>query len=182
LIQLALKRKKTPNRLERGSQMQYQQRSTTINKPGSGRSSNPNVRKYVCLRRSRPSKGIVRYLRYKKAKWAGGSCRRLGKVAGLCRKHVEAWDGSASCQHNACGPFTACRLAGLFHGHCRVASQPAPDRAVNLPSGPCKNKEYFEVIERKALPLCCACDGVPPRFCRIQTNKDLPPEALHPKP
>ncbi|CAK9263853.1 unnamed protein product [Sphagnum jensenii] len=93
--------------------MQYQ-RSTTINKPGSGRSSNPNVRKYVCLRRSRPSKGIVRYLRYKKAKWAGGSCRRLGKVAGLCRKHVEAWDGSASCQHNAGGPFTACRLAGLF--------------------------------------------------------------------
>ncbi len=113
LIQLALKRKKTPDSLAPGSQMQ-QQRSTTINKPGSGRSSNPDVRQYVCLRRSRPSKGVVRYLRYKKAKWAGRFLQAPGKGGGSCRKHVEAWDGSASCQHNAGGPFTACRLAGLF--------------------------------------------------------------------
>ncbi|CAM6014666.1 unnamed protein product [Sphagnum balticum] len=82
-----------------------QQRSTTINKPGSGRSLNPDVRK------------------------------RLGKVAGLAGNTLRHGMAPPPASTNR-RPVHRLPSSRFVPGHCRVASQPAPDRAGNLPSGP----------------------------------------------
>jgi ribosomal protein L31E len=164
LIQLALKRKKNSRSLrarQPNAITNVRQQSTSLEVDA------VRIQTYVstCVwgdpGRVREWWGICAI---KRPSGQGGSCRRLGKVAGLCRKHVEAWDGSASCQHNAGGPFTACRLAGLF-----LATAASPRNQLRIVQLTChlaiaRTKNIFEVIQRKVLPLCCACDGGPAKI------------------